>query len=148
MHIEELIKSCESLCKSEDFVSLESFASAIDQVPIEGWEKYVVFENDCYKRNVVFRNERFEFILICWDKGQSTPLHDHPHQGCIMRVLEGELTEERIHKNNKSSHILLEGQISFMCNDYGEHVVYNSTDKKSISLHIYSPPDYYEEYQL
>ena len=45
--------------------------------------------------NLIFRNEKYEIYLICWNKKQISKIHDHPENGCILKVLKGELIEYR-----------------------------------------------------
>jgi cysteine dioxygenase len=33
-------------------------------------------------------------MILCWDKLQGSPIHDHSNSHCLLRVLEGELHEE------------------------------------------------------
>jgi len=53
---------------------------------------YVNFTPERYTRNLVFRNELFEVILICWGIGQSTPIHNHDNQLGWVTVQEGMLS--------------------------------------------------------
>jgi cysteine dioxygenase len=40
-------------------------------------------------------NGKFDLILLCWGKGQGSPIHDHANSECFMKILEGTLTEAR-----------------------------------------------------
>ena len=44
-------------------------------------------------------NELFEIIIISWNYNQKSPIHNHPENGCLMKILKGSLTEEKY--NNK-----------------------------------------------
>jgi hypothetical protein len=52
---------------------------------------FVAFDPLRYARRRVFRNDAFELILMCWDRGQATPVHDHDGQSGWITVLEGRL---------------------------------------------------------
>src|SRR5437879_2660100 len=57
----------------------------------DDWQKYVQFCPDRYTRVILseYSNDAFEFVLICWNKDQLSPIHDHPNNGCLLKVLQG-----------------------------------------------------------
>jgi cysteine dioxygenase len=55
-------------------------------------DPYINFSPDRYTRNLVFRDELFEVILICWGIGQSTPIHNHDNQLGWVTVQQGMLS--------------------------------------------------------
>ena len=55
----------------------------------DDWRDYVHFREECYARNLVSASELFELLVICWQPGQVSPIHDHQGQRCWMGVLEG-----------------------------------------------------------
>lgn len=63
----------------------------------EDWERYALFEpSKNYTRNLISTdNETFTLILMCWNSGKESPIHDHPCDGCWMRVCEGSVQEKR-----------------------------------------------------
>lgn len=49
-----------------------------------------------YTRNLVSTdNEHFTLLLLCWNPGKESPVHDHPCDGCWMHVCEGNIKESR-----------------------------------------------------
>ncbi|MCB0399740.1 MAG: cysteine dioxygenase family protein, partial [Winogradskyella sp.] len=60
----------------------------IDFSEIEYWEP------QCYTRNCFYKDDNFELILICWDKGQKTAIHDHDGEDCWVYLLEGKMEED------------------------------------------------------
>lgn len=100
-------------------------------------------KNQDFWRELIFRNQIFEIYLIYWSKGFSTKFHNHPNNGCILKVLDGQL-KEIILKNNNLIEIIIRklGETSYINNDIGLHKVEAIED--SISIHIYSPPCYFE----
>ena len=52
---------------------------------------FVHFRGDTYTRNLVFRDQLFEVMLICWQPGQRTPVHTHNGQLGWMSVERGAL---------------------------------------------------------
>jgi predicted metal-dependent enzyme (double-stranded beta helix superfamily) len=54
-------------------------------------DPYVHFRSDMYTRNLVFRDEMFEVMAVCWAPGQRTVIHTHNGQLGWMSVEEGAL---------------------------------------------------------
>ena len=87
--------------------------------------------------------------LICWSGTQDTGLHDHDLSSGAVRVVSGELTEDRLVMGEpgvvSSAHAAGAG----FCFDSSRiHDVRNGAAGPSVSLHLYSPPlermGYYE----
>ena len=55
----------------------------------------VAYTPEVYNRIKLFRNDQIEILLLCWEKNQGSPIHNHPQHGMVMKVLEGELFENR-----------------------------------------------------
>lgn len=104
-------------------------------------EKYCCLK---YCKNILKSTLDFDIILICWKKGQSSGVHDHPDNGCILKILKGCLHED-IYCNNeltkKCSRKLEKEQLAFQLGKTGLHNV-SSPDQDSISIHIYAPGCY------
>ncbi|KAL7479479.1 hypothetical protein ACHAWX_000143, partial [Stephanocyclus meneghinianus] len=55
-----------------------------------------------YTRNLVATdNETFTLLLICWNPCKESPIHDHPCDGCWVRVCQGKIEETRYKKNEE-----------------------------------------------
>ena len=62
-------------------------------IPEAAFEDFCSWSEDCYTRNCIFENEKFELILLCWEKDQITPIHDHGGEECWVKVINGTLKE-------------------------------------------------------
>lgn len=96
-----------------------------------------------YKRILINRCNLFDMYIIVWKPGAQSPIHDHPENGCFMKVLHGEL-DEYLFDNNCIIHSMYtreEKYIGFMKKDHTLHSIENNTNSIAISLHIYSPPN-------
>jgi predicted metal-dependent enzyme (double-stranded beta helix superfamily) len=108
------------------------------------WQKYVAFNKKKYKRICLkqFSSPYFEFILICWKKGQNAPIHNHPKKGCLVKILKGQLKEiyydHNLIQTNQS--IYSDNSVSYLDDTIGYHEIIPLED--TISLHIYAPPNY------
>jgi cysteine dioxygenase len=52
---------------------------------------YVFFDDAFYTRNLIYRDELFEVMTICWQPGQKTAVHTHNGQLCWMITQRGNL---------------------------------------------------------
>lgn len=121
----------------------------------ESLEPYLFFSEKFYTRNLIFKNDLFEVMTLCWEKGQSSRIHNHSEQNCWMTIPEGNLLIQdfkEIESDNSTGLCRIEPTKSMVINnqvavaevDSGEpiHQVSNSEKFKSraVSLHIYSKP--------
>lgn len=109
----------------------------------EEWKEYCFREQGCYTRNLIFGNESFNLMLLCWDSNVASPIHDHSDAHCILKVLKGSLQESlydwNVNLSRKS--IFEENQVTYMHDKIGLHSIDNpSSTDFSVSLHLYSPP--------
>jgi cysteine dioxygenase len=109
------------------------------------WKKYVKFSPKKYNRISLTKTHDFEIILICWKKGQSAPIHNHPAKGCLLKILTGQLKETLFKKRRGKLYkirtdIRRKNQVSYMDDTRGFHDV--AVLQNTVSLHIYSPPNY------
>jgi cysteine dioxygenase len=109
------------------------------------WEQYESYDESHYKKNLVFRNHKFEIFIICWNSKKGSKVHDHSANGCIFKILKGKLTEYRYDTKSlelKELSCLPKDTISYIDNEIGYHKIINDTKSETVSLHIYSPPKY------
>jgi cysteine dioxygenase len=52
---------------------------------------YVYWNDSFYTRNLIYRDELFEVLALCWLPGQKTPIHSHNGQLGWMLTLQGEV---------------------------------------------------------
>ena len=64
------------------------------------FSRYLNFRDDHYTRNLVGYDvpqggsrAKFTALILCWDKGQMSPIHDHAGSSCWVKVLQGQLRE-------------------------------------------------------
>lgn len=116
------------------------------QIPRAEFQRYYSWDDERYARNVLARNADFEVLLICWEKGQSSPIHDFNAQEAWIHPVEGMLREEcykiNIHDDRleKVSNVLLgTDEFSYM-KQIGIHRYSNAYSARSVSLNIYRKP--------
>ena len=54
-------------------------------------DPYVFFDDKFYTRNLIYRDDLFEVMTICWQPGQKTAVHTHNGQLCWMITQRGNL---------------------------------------------------------
>ena len=52
---------------------------------------YIFYDDTRYTRNLVYRDDLFEVMTICWQPGHRTPVHTHNGQLCWMIMQRGAL---------------------------------------------------------
>ena len=106
--------------------------------------RYKIFSDIKYKKNLIYRNKDYELFLICWKPGQISKIHNHSDNGCVFKVLEGTMTEFKYDIKNIK---LLEekkydfNNVGYIDNEMAFHKFGNLDSNQSISLHLYSPPE-------
>jgi cysteine dioxygenase len=109
-------------------------------------EPYLHFTDERYARNLVYKCDQFECLVLCWKPGQRSPIHDHANSICAVYTVDGLLSADNYRKMS-NGHIRA---------DYSEdmkpgsvltiqtteiHQVSNLQDSKNlISLHFYVGP--------
>lgn len=101
--------------------------------------------NKTYNKKILYKNNNFEIILINWGNYSESPIHCHPKNGCLLTILDGELIEERYNKDKLiKTNILKKNDFEYIHCKIGKHKIINPNNKNVYSLHIYSPPGYYD----
>ena len=117
-------------------------------------EPYVFFSKNHYTRNLIFKNDLFELIAICWEVGQVSQIHNHHNQNCWMAIPSGKLRVQNfrvIDQNAATWFCRLEPTDAFDIHrlmpaevdpEEPVHQVLNLAEfnQRAISLHIYSRP--------
>ena len=139
----------------EEFVCepVYKYLSARD-VDTDSLAKYIHWSSKFYTRNLIYKDERFEMMAICWDKGQVSRVHNHWDQRCWMMVPVGKLlgqnfgVEEidesrgycKLYETNNFE--LTECLAARVDLEEPIHQVLNLAeyDERAVSIHIYSKP--------
>lgn len=116
--------------------------------------QYLFFTRNHYTRNLIFKNDMFELIAVCWDIGQVSQIHNHHNQSCWMAIPAGRLRVQNfrvLEQDASTGHCRLEPSDALDINrlmpaevDAAEpvHQVLNLAEfnQRAVSLHIYSRP--------
>ena len=108
-------------------------------------DDYVHFKDEKYCRNLIYKEDDFEILLVCWKAGQVAPIHGHEGEKCWARVQDGNLQicnyEEISSKPLKLNMVQeLSCAPGFLDGPADIHSVENITEEFATSLHVYAKP--------
>jgi len=120
----------------------------------ETLDKYLFFSKGNYTRNLIFKNELFECMTICWEPGQVSRIHNHRGQNCWMATPVGRLRVQNFRVEDRDAKKgmcrLVPSDVSDMDAEHPAavnplepvHQVLNLAEfgGRAVSLHIYSHP--------
>jgi len=149
---------------SESNFTLENVQTYIQQHTIQSdsLKKFCFFSKGSYTRNLIFKNEIFECMAICWEVGQASRVHNHRDQNCWMSAPIGKLRVQNFNVADKNAGL---GTCHLEPTDIYDmdathpayvnplepvHQVLNLPEfnQRAVSVHIYSKPfDTCEIYQ-
>ena len=69
----------------------------------ETLDKYCFFSRGNYTRNLIFKNDVFECMTICWEIGQASRIHNHRDQNCWMSAPIGRLKVQNFRVDDRDS---------------------------------------------
>jgi len=127
---------------------------AANPIEVDSITKYFHWSQTFYTRNLVYKDDRFEVMAICWEKGQVSRVHNHWDQKCWMTVPVGmlsgqnfaveEIDESRgycklIETDKFSLSDCLAAKVEL---EQPIHQILNLAefDQRAVSIHIYSKP--------
>ena len=139
----------------KDF-NLRTVQDYVIQHPVrsESLDSYIFFSKGSYTRNLIFKNDLFECMTLCWEVGQHSRIHNHRDQNCWMSAPIGRLhiRNYRVEKRDPATGYCkitptdiyqLDGTHPTFVNPMEPiHEVMNLAefDQRAVSIHIYSKP--------
>ncbi|RMZ82745.1 hypothetical protein DV738_g1567, partial [Chaetothyriales sp. CBS 135597] len=120
------------------------------------WGRYALADlKRNYTRNLVDEgNGKSNLLVVVWNPGKGSPIHDHANAHCVMKILKGSLKETQYampdtadgtaHQQppqvTKES-TYLENEVTYIADTIGLHKITNaSATEPAVSLHLYTPP--------
>ena len=138
------VKSLVELLNCSTKEEYKTIGASLDIDPMS-FSKFTHWNSGFYTRNCISRTANYELILLCWEKGQKTPVHCHGGEECWVNIIQGTLKETNFTFENKTllagevDH-LLPGEVSYMNDELGFHMLENDTAQRAMSLHLYMDP--------
>jgi predicted metal-dependent enzyme (double-stranded beta helix superfamily) len=153
----EIQEWVEGLAKvAEKQFTQESVQGYIYQHRIEGASlaPYRYFCKQRYTRNLIFKNDLFECLAVCWDIGQASPIHNHDDKMGWMCLADGRLFVQNYRMDQhdpsrRTCHLVptegteLGGDTNtFVDKDEDVHMICNLPrfNQRAVSVHIYQQP--------
>lgn len=110
-------------------------------------EPHALFSAKRYARNLVYKDRHFEIMIMCWNAGQRSSIHDHAGSLGGIKLLQGELTEclfgraanGMIKSLNSADYAIEETRVE---ETSLIHQISNlqADNAKTVSVHVYLPP--------
>ncbi|MBL7982345.1 MAG: cysteine dioxygenase family protein [Flavobacteriales bacterium] len=140
--IEELVNE---LCKGP---GRKGYLEILDRIaiPVEDFTPYCRWHDKHYTRNCITRTSDFELLVICYEPGQRTSIHDYSTEEAWVHPLAGAVVEERFEfmpgqpLKQVSSAKMDPGSFSYLHNGRGIHRYINSGQSRAITLNLYAKP--------
>jgi len=89
--IENLIKDLRAISDAKFTCDNVYKFLAENPVDVDSISKYLFWSEKFYTRNLIYKDNRFELMALCWEKGQVSRVHNHADQNCWMSVPVGKL---------------------------------------------------------
>ena len=123
-------------------------------IAVESITPYLNWSQNFYTRNLIYKDDRFEAMAICWERGQISQVHNHWDQKCWMTVPIGRLRGQNfavVEIDEINGICRLAETDSFEMADCSAasveleqpiHQILNlpEFDERAVSIHIYSKP--------
>lgn len=131
------IKCLNYVSKNKDINNIKNIYTIINYYKVNDFHKdfnnYIIKNPTNYEKSIIYKNDDYELVLISWANNAFANYHNHPKNGCVMKVLDGVLLENE-------SILMKEGDSKFK---YHKDFHCVRALEQSYSLHYYSPPNYY-----
>lgn len=154
VQIESLISGLKSI-GNDDF-TCDNVYQFLSENPIEvdSITRYFFWSSSFYTRNLIYKDDRFEMLAICWEAGQQSTVHNHAEQKCWMTVPVGRLKGQNfgvVESDASRNYCKLVETDSFELADCLSakveleqpiHQILNLAEygERAVSVHIYSRP--------
>ncbi len=109
-------------------------------------EPYLRFNPERYTRNLMHAGDYYHALILCWQNGQRSPIHDHRGSACCVRVLKGTGVETKFETTPNGLVVptttseLPEGAVCSSL-DSDTHQISNlQAEGDLVTMHLYSPP--------
>ena len=120
--------------------------SADIQLTADDVRHWIRYRPDRYQRNSMHIGPAYQALVLCWQNGQRSPIHDHQGSNCLVKVISG-VASETIFERGPNGMIFptstLHREEGFVTasQDVDIHQIANlqANDAPLVTLHVYSP---------
>lgn len=161
-NLEDFVQKLHSIFSSDSVnIELVNHLMMVFTPEQQEWRPFAKFDRyHRYTRNLVDAgNDKFNLMILCWNEGQSSTIHDHADSHCFLKVLKGSLNEVKYKFPNETEnsddcieneHSELEeisrstvhtNDVCYINDNIGLHRIENPSHvETAVSLHLYCPP--------
>jgi predicted metal-dependent enzyme (double-stranded beta helix superfamily) len=142
----------DSIQKAQGHVTVKKAAELMEQANItvddlQPWADYSHPINDGYGRNLAFHNDKFEVMIMTWNPGDYSCVHDHGYTQWGAVQVFGDVMHQSYSTTGdtfklSSKEILPKGSITKV-NNALVHQMGNATTKPYLTLHMYGANEPY-----
>lgn len=155
-HVDELVRRLDLACVApDDEGRCRNVKKVLTEMLGSGTPfldpRYLQPTPNVYARRLLHRDPqgRYTAVVMVWDKGQGTPLHDHAGMWCVECVYTGKIrvTSYSVHGGNPETGIVQfqketvihagPGEAGALIPPFEYHVLENAIDTPAITLHVY-----------
>ena len=139
------IKELKEVLKNHETMGFLDIMKSID-IPYDEFERHFTWNDGHYTRNSIVKNGEYELLVICWEQGQDSPIHDYDSEEAWIHIIRGKIKEEKYKLNKQGllervSTVTLGPQdFSFISGKVGLHRYVNTNEGRTVSLHLYVKP--------
>lgn len=134
-------------------LSLEQLQEWIAHLDLrdELFKQHIAFCSQSYQRRLVCRTSRFDLLVLGWQPGQASSIHDHADSLNVTRVYQGCLTARLFDQtgprcSNVNSSVQLQQETHLQADElatvdrYQIHQLANTSNENLVTLHLYARP--------
>jgi cysteine dioxygenase len=146
--LEKLIQGL-AISKKKDASYYNQLIQSIN-LSSESLHSYCTWNPLSYTRNLVCSTDIYQLLILCWQAGQASPIHDHQDQDCWMYIVKGIIEETLyqpifhqdrgliLHETDKKRY--QQGNTSRLMNSTSAWHSIQAISEQVITLHLYSLP--------
>lgn len=152
--ISDWVKSLRAIPVAEFTLEAVHHYLVTHPVQAESLTQYCYFSKGNYTRNLIFKNDLFEVMTVCWEVGQASRIHNHRDQNCWMAVPVGRLRVQNYRVNDRDASsgtcklvptggmLMDPNHPAFVNPAEPVHEVLNLPEfgERAVSVHVYSKP--------
>ena len=143
MESNNLINKIKS-CIKDNKTDIPNLVEILKNCGLENFNINLKYDEKKYTRNLIFKNNDFQLVIMCWPINFESSIHDHNGSECFFKILKGVMLEKKYEIFGEklkltNDNIITESSVSFLENNNDIHQVKNIHNNFVITLHLYVP---------
>ncbi|MCW5897745.1 MAG: cysteine dioxygenase family protein [Flavobacteriales bacterium] len=140
--VEQLVKALHEAPMHKGYLRI---LERVDILP-EAFDDLCTWHPKRYTRNCIARTDDFELLLICYEPGQRTSIHDYATEEAWVHPVRGTVVEERFEPGpggnlrRVSAAKLDRDSFSYLHNGRSIHRYINDSGQRAVTLNLYARP--------